>query len=79
MGRRGTRYGRYVRLGGGDRWEVVWFGVSREPRQLVLDRSNATDHFIRVLDGVGLDEVLESVTTQVREVADAIAAGGNEG
>ena len=28
--RRDMRYGRYVRLGGGDRWQVVWFGVSRE-------------------------------------------------
>ena len=77
--RRDMRYGRYVRLGGGDRWQVVWFGVSREPRQLVLVRSNAPDHFIGVLDGVGFDEVLESVTTQVREVADAIEAGGDEG
>ena len=76
--RRDMRYGRYVRLGGGDRWQVVWFGVSRELRQLVLDPSNAPDHFIGVLDGVGFDEVLESVTNQVREVADAIAAGGDE-
>ena len=77
--RRETRYGRYIRLGGGDRWEIVWFGVSRDPRELMLDRSNAPDHSIGVLDGVGFDEVLESVTTQVREVAEAIAAGGDEG
>ena len=73
--RRDMRYGRYVRLGGGD--QVVWFGVSHELRQLVLAPSNAPDRFIGVPDGVGFDEVLESVTNQVREVADAIAAGGD--
>lgn len=77
--RRNTRYGRYVRLGGGDRWEIVWFGMSHEARQLILDRSDAPVHFIGVPDGVGFDEVLESVTTQVREVADAIAVGDDEG
>ena len=77
--RRDERYGRYVRLGGGGRWRVVWFGMSRRDRQLVLscgDPTNAPDRFITVPDGVGFDEVLESVTTQVREVADSIATGG---
>ena len=77
--RRDMRYGRYVQLGGGDRWQVLWFGVSGEPRQLVLARRNAPDHFIKVPDGVDFDDVLESVTTQVREVADVISAGSDEG
>ena len=74
QGVRGTVDGKAVAIG-----DLKLFGVSREPRQLLLDRSNAPDHLIGVLDGVGFDEVLESVTTQVREVADAIAAGGGEG
>ena len=74
QGVRGTVDGKAVAIG-----DLKLFGVSREPRQLLLDRSNAPDHLIGVLDGVGFDEVLESVTTQVREVADAIAAGGDEG
>ena len=77
--RRDERYGRYLRLGGGDRWHGVWFGVSTRDRQLVLDYSDpkdAPDRFITVPDGIGFDEVLESVTTQVREVAESIATGG---
>ena len=76
--RRDERYGRYLRLGGGDRWYGVWFGVSTRDRQLVLhysDPEDAPDRFITVPDGVGFDEILESVTTQVRAVADSIAAG----
>ena len=55
--RRGERYGRYLRLGGGDRWHGVWFGVSTRDRRLVLDygdRSDAPDEFIAVPDDVGL-------------------------
>ncbi len=77
--RRDERYGRYLRLGGGDRWHGVWFGVSTRDRHLVLshwDPKDAPDCFISVPDGVGFDEVLESVTTQVREVADSVATGG---
>ena len=77
--RRDERYGRYLRLGGGDRWHGVWFGVSTRDRQLVLDYSDpkdAPDRFITVPDGIGFDEVLESVTTQVREAAESIATGG---
>lgn len=76
--RRDERYGRYLRLGGGDRWHGVWFGVSTTDRQLMLsywEPKDAPERFITVPDDVGFDEALESVTTQVREVADAIAAG----
>ncbi len=74
------RYGRYLLLGGGDRWHGVWFGVSVRDRQFVLDcwdPSDAPDRLIAVPDGIGFNEVLESVTTQVREVADSIATGSN--
>ena len=40
------------------------------------DPKDAPDRFITVPDGVGFDEVIESVTTQVRQVADAIATDG---
>ena len=76
--RRDERSGRYLRLGGGGRWHVVWFGMSTRDRQLVLsswDPKDAPDRFITVPDGVGFDEVIESVTTQVRQVADSIADG----
>lgn len=75
--RRDERYGRYLLLGGGDRWHGVWFGVSTRDRQLMLDYFDPEDtpnRFITVPDGVGFDETLESVTTQVRAVADSIAA-----
>lgn len=72
----GERYGRYLKLGGGDRWRVVWFGVSTRDRRLVLDygTGDAPDVFITVSDDIG--EMIESVTTQVREVAESIAADG---
>ena len=77
--RRDKRYGRYLRLGGGGRWHVAWFGMSPGDWQLVLsnwDPKDAPDRFITIPNGVSFDEVLESVTTQVREVADSIATGG---
>ena len=77
--RRDKRYGRYLRLGGGGRWHVAWFGMSPRDWQLVLsnwDPKDAPDRFITVPNGVSFDEVLESVTTEVREVADSIATGG---
>ena len=76
---RDGRYGRHLRLGGTGRWHGVWFGMSPKGRQLVLDYwdpKDAPDRFITVPDGVGFDEVIESVTTQVRQVADAIATDG---
>lgn len=76
--RRDERYGRYLWLGGGDQWRGVWFGVSTKDQHLVLDYfdpEDAPNRFITVPDGVGYDEKLESVTTQVRAVADSIAAG----
>ena len=77
--RRDKRYGRYLRLGGGGRWHLVWFGMSHRDWQLVLscsDPKDAPDRFITILNGVGFDEALESVTTQLREVANSIATGG---
>lgn len=77
--RRENRYGRYLRLGGGGRWHVVWLGMSTRDRQLVLSYSEpkgAPDRFITIPNGVGFDEVLESVATQLREVADSVAADG---
>ena len=78
---RDGRYGRYVWLGGGDSWHCVWFGVSANDRQLVLDcwdPSDIPDRFIPVPEGIGFNEVLESVTNQVREAADSIAKGASE-
>ena len=75
--RRDGRYGRYLRLGGGGQWRGVWFGVSTRDRQLVLDfwdLDDASDHFIEVPEGVDFDEVVESVTTDVRKVAATITA-----
>ena len=77
--RRDNRYGRYLRLGGGGRWHVVWFGMSTRDRQLVLSYSEpkgAPDRFITVPNGGGFDEVLESVATQLREVANSVASDG---
>ena len=78
--RRDGRYGRYLRLGGGGHWQGFWFGLSSKDRQLVLsywDPEDAPDHFIEVPESLIFDEMLESVTTQVRDVADTIAAGGD--
>lgn len=74
---RGKRYGRYLRLGGGDRWREAWFGVSTRDRELVLDYTDrdVPDGFFKVPAG-GLHEMIESVTTQVRETAESITAGG---
>lgn len=73
---RGKRYGRYLWLGGGDRWRQAWFGVSTRDRELVLDYTDPIpDGFIKVPDG-GLHEMIESVTTQVRETAESITDGG---
>ena len=77
--RRGDRYGRHLWLGGGERWQGVWFGVSTTNRRLVLDYWDgraAADGLITIPDGVGFDEMVESVTTQVRDVAESIATGG---
>ena len=79
--RRDGRYGRHLYLGGGDRWHGAWFGVSERDHQLMLDYwepEGALDRFIEVPDGIGFDEQLESVTTQVREIAEAIAASDDD-
>ena len=76
--RRDGRYGPYLRLGGGDRWQGVWFGVSANDGQLVLDwwdPSDIPDRLIALPNGIDFNEILESVTTQVRETADSIAGG----
>ena len=70
--RRNGRYGRYLQLGGGGHWKVVWFGVSARSRQLVLDSwdsTDASDYFIEVPDDVDFDDALDSVTSEVREYA----------
>lgn len=74
---RGERYGRYLWLGGGDRWRQAWFGVSAKDRELVLDYTDRDipDRLIEVPDG-GLHEMIESVTAQVREMAESITDGG---
>ena len=79
--RRGERYGRHLWLGGGERWHGAWFGVSKRDRRLVLDYwkpEDAADWFISVPEDVGFDEMVESVTTQVREVAETIADGDED-
>jgi len=79
--RRGERYGRHLWLGGGERWHGVWFGVSTTDRRLVLDYwrpRGAPQRFITVPDDVNFDEMVESVTAQVRDVAESIATGGTD-
>lgn len=76
---RDNRYGRYLRLGGGGRWHVVWFGVNTSDRQLVLSYSEpkgAPDRCITVPDDVSFDEVVDSVASQLREVAHSVASDG---
>ena len=78
--RRNKRYGRYLRLGGGGRWQGAWLGVSSRDKHLVVsiwDPEDAPNHFIEIPDSLDYDEMLDSVTTQVREVADIIAADGD--
>ena len=75
--RRDGRYGRYLNLGGGGRWHCIWFGVSSRNRHLVLSHSepdNGADQFILLPEDVGFDELLETVTVQVRSFAESIAA-----
>ena len=77
--RRGERYGRHLWLGGGERWHGAWFGVSKTDWRLVLDYwdpRGAPDGVVAIPDGVGFDEMVESVTAQVRDVAESIATGG---
>ena len=79
--RRDGRYGRYLRLGGGSQWQCFWFGLSSRDQLLVLSYwgpEDAPDHSIEVPESLVFDEVLESVTTQVREIADTIAAGDDD-
>ncbi|MXW45754.1 MAG: DUF262 domain-containing protein [Gammaproteobacteria bacterium] len=73
---RDGRYGRYLNLGGGGTWRCVWFGVSSRNRQLVLSYSEPSDHadeFILLPEDDGVDELIETVTGQVRGRAEAIA------
>ena len=76
---RDDRYGRYLRLGGGGRWCGVWFGVSTRDRNFVLsfwDPEDTPDNFIEVPASADFDELLDFVTTHVREVAANVAADG---
>jgi len=75
---RDDRYGRYVYLGGGDRWRGAWFGVGKREHRLTLDfwePEDAPACFVEVPGDVGFGEQLESVTRQVREIAETIAVG----
>ena len=75
---RDGRYGRYLRLGGGGQWQGVWFGVSSRNLNFVVDfwdPEDVPDQLIEISEDADFDEVLESVTIQVREVAATIAAG----
>ncbi len=77
--RRGDRYGRHLWLGGGERWHGAWFGVSKMDWRLVLDYwdpRDTPDGLVAIPDGVGFDEMVESVIAQVRDVAESIATGG---
>ncbi len=74
------RYGRHLRLGGGARWHSYWFGLSTKSRHLTLESSDAEDHLIQIPDERDFDDVLESATTQVRDVAESISsANGTTG
>ena len=78
--RRDDRYGRHIWLGGGERWHGAWFGVSSTDRQLVLDfwrPRDVAERFVTVPDDVGFDEMVESVTAQVRDVAEFIAGSAD--
>lgn len=68
------RYGRHLRLGGGARWHSYWFGLSTKSRHLTLESSDAEDHLIQIPDERDFDDVLESTTTQVRDVAESISS-----
>lgn len=75
--RREERYGRYLNLGGGARWHCYWFGESTEYRHLILDSGEESDsHLIQIPEDLDFDDVLESLTTQVRDVADSIGSTG---
>ena len=72
--RRGDRYGRYLRIGGGDRWRGAWFGVGTEHRCLTLDYSdpeNGEAQLILVPD-TDFYEMLQAVTERVRAIARSI-------
>jgi len=71
--RRDGRYGRFLNLGSGGSWRCVWFGVSPRNRQLVLIASGRPDEFILLAEDVGFDEILDTVTGEVRGYAEAIA------
>ena len=78
--RRRGRYGRHLRLGGGSRWQGYWFGVSTKDRHLIVESWHSENrHFIQIPtdrnldDSRDLDDILESTTTQVRDIAEAIA------
>ena len=68
------RYGRHLRLGGGTRWQGYWFGVSTKDNHLILESWDSEDQLIQIPGDGDFDDVLESTTTQVRDVAESIAS-----
>ena len=78
---RDGRYGRDVYLGDGEHRHRAWFGVGSNNGQLVLDYWNPGDvpsHVIELSDGLGSDELIEFVTLQVQQIAEALADGDSQ-
>ena len=77
--RRQGRYGRHLNLGGGSQWQGYWLGVSPSSRDFVLESwepREYANHPVDLPDERDFDDVLESITTQVRDIADSIASTG---
>ena len=73
--KRGSRYGRYLRIGGGSGRRTAWFGVSTEHRCLVLDylgSEEAETHLISLPDA-NFYEQLDTISERVREFARSIS------
>ena len=75
--RRGDRYGRYLRIGGGDQSHGAWFGVSEDHQELVLDfwtptSASGTLRAISLPDG-DFFEMLQTATEQVHDIARSIS------
>ena len=73
--KRGDRYGRYLRIGGGGRWQTAWFGVSTMDRCLALDYggSEETETHLIPLPDANFYEQLDDLTERVRELAHSIS------
>ena len=74
--KRGDRYGRYLRIGGGDEWRGAWFGVSSEHRSLMVGFGESAGGETQLISLPDADfyGMLDAVTERVREIARSISA-----